>query len=403
MKNFKEYSKFQESKREDDEYHNGPDPVKHTYTYTVSKDGGEKRSHTVTSPLTRASKRDVEPIARKRLQSQGFTIHEPNKAFLDTANKGVSESANDHYAEAEDHLSKANDAEAEGNMKSFHAHMANHHDAMSEWHDSKGRSASADKHADKAEYHHEKSLTVKEEVDLNEAGIPKNHTIEAHGIRGMKGTPWRKTFKSHEHLSDWADKNDSVKVHATRDLDGVKKKTNEENINELSSDLLQRYKEKAKKSADELTAKGEHGKSLNRTMSRMKANGKQIEKTTADIKKSLNREEIDKGEYDYEGQMARTQLQTTMRNCRDLIDMIEDDENMPEWVQSKITLAQDYITTVRDYMQSKEELGEGVKSPGVGWMIKQDPKLKAVIDKHKQKMKEFKAYVGTKIEPKDKK
>jgi hypothetical protein len=66
----------------------------------------------------------------------------------------------------------------------------------------------------------------------------------------------------------------------------------------------------------------------------------------------------DKGEYDYEGQMARTQLQTTMRNCQDLIGMIEDGDNMPEWVQSKITLAQDYITTVRDYLQSKEELGE---------------------------------------------
>jgi hypothetical protein len=38
--------------------------------------------------------------------------------------------------------------------------------------------------------------------------------------------------------------------------------------------------------------------------------------------------------------------------------MIKDDDNMPEWVQSKITLAQDYITTVRDYLQSKEELGE---------------------------------------------
>ena len=197
--------------------------------------------------------------------------------------KGLKED-NEHYQEAEEHLSKANDAEAKGHMKSFHTHMANHHDAMSEWHDSKGRSASADKHADKAEMHHEKSLTVKEETDLdeaawgkdkitnlrqahdrhmekaltankagddeavkthqrkmqmiktqmqklkqneeadlNEAGIPKNHTIEAHGIRGMKATPWRKTFKNHEHLSDWADKNDSVEVHATRDLEQAKK------------------------------------------------------------------------------------------------------------------------------------------------------------------------------------
>jgi hypothetical protein len=67
---------------------------------------------------------------------------------------------------------------------------------------------------------------------------------------------------------------------------------------------------------------------------------------------------IDKGEYDYEGQMARTQLQTILRNSKDLIEMLSDEENMPEWVQSKITLAQDYITCVRDYLQSREELGE---------------------------------------------
>jgi hypothetical protein len=70
---------------------------------------------------------------------------------------------------------------------------------------------------------------------------------------------------------------------------------------------------------------------------------------------------IDSGEYDYEGQMARTQLQTIYRNSKDLVDMLSDDENMPEWVQSKITLATDYITTVRDYLQSKEELGEEVE------------------------------------------
>lgn len=69
-------------------------------------------------------------------------------------------------------------------------------------------------------------------------------------------------------------------------------------------------------------------------------------------------EEIDKGEYDYEGQMARTQLQTIMRNSRDMIEMLKDDDNMPEWVQSKITLSHDYLTTARDYLQSKQELGE---------------------------------------------
>ena len=73
---------------------------------------------------------------------------------------------------------------------------------------------------------------------------------------------------------------------------------------------------------------------------------------------------IDSGEYDYEGQMARTQLQTILRNSKDLVDMLSDEENMPEWVQSKITLAQDYISSVRDYLQSKEELGEDISFTG---------------------------------------
>ena len=72
--------------------------------------------------------------------------------------------------------------------------------------------------------------------------------------------------------------------------------------------------------------------------------------------KSVYEATKDSGEYDFEGQMARTQLQTIVRNSKDLIDMLSDNDNMPEWVQSKITLAQDYISSVRDYLQSIEEL-----------------------------------------------
>jgi serine protease inhibitor len=69
--------------------------------------------------------------------------------------------------------------------------------------------------------------------------------------------------------------------------------------------------------------------------------------------------------------------------------MIKDDENMPEWVQSKITLAQDYITTVRDYLQSKEELGEAFK-------LNQDAKLTAIAKVRKEKMKSFRQHIGKK-------
>lgn len=65
----------------------------------------------------------------------------------------------------------------------------------------------------------------------------------------------------------------------------------ETELDEVSSELLGRYKEKAKKSADDLTSKGQHKKSTNRWMNVMKATGKQMAKTTQNIKKSLNKEE----------------------------------------------------------------------------------------------------------------
>ena len=66
----------------------------------------------------------------------------------------------------------------------------------------------------------------------------------------------------------------------------------------------------------------------------------------------------DAREYDYEGDMAKSQLRAIIANAQQAHDMLDDNTNMAEWVQSKITLAADYISTVADYMQSevKEEV-----------------------------------------------
>ena len=61
---------------------------------------------------------------------------------------------------------------------------------------------------------------------------------------------------------------------------------------------------------------------------------------------------VDKGEYDREGDMAKEQLYTMKLAAQELRSILGDDENLPEWVQSKITLALDYIDTARDYMKS---------------------------------------------------
>ena len=67
------------------------------------------------------------------------------------------------------------------------------------------------------------------------------------------------------------------------------------------------------------------------------------------------KENYDKGEYDYEGDMAKTQLKGVVRNAQELHDLLQPADNLPEWVQSKITLAADYIQTATDYMKSKGE------------------------------------------------
>ena len=90
------------------------------------------------------------------------------------------------------------------------------------------------------------------------------------------------------------------------------------------------------------------------TAANLKAAAESFELNFTALEEAVN--SIDKGEYDYEGLMARTQLQTMVRNSTDLIDMLSDQENMPEWIQSKITLSQDYISTVRDYLHSVKEL-----------------------------------------------
>jgi hypothetical protein len=73
-------------------------------------------------------------------------------------------------------------------------------------------------------------------------------------------------------------------------------------------------------------------------------------------RKSVKEEVKDKfdiGEYDQEGDMAKSDLRSIMANAKRVHDMLEDSDNLPEWVQSKITLAEDYISTVANYMTSE--------------------------------------------------
>jgi len=76
------------------------------------------------------------------------------------------------------------------------------------------------------------------------------------------------------------------------------------------------------------------------------------------------KDKADEGEYDYEGDMAKSQLRSIIANSKRIHDMLDDTTNLPEWVQSKITLAEDYISTASNYMQS--EMTEEAPTTNVG-------------------------------------
>lgn len=88
------------------------------------------------------------------------------------------------------------------------------------------------------------------------------------------------------------------------------------------------------------------------------------------ITKSAAREKVteakDEKEYGYEGDMALNQLKTLVRCAEMIEEMLKPDTDLPEWVQSKITLATDYIQTAADYMYSELKEGKDVGDDPTG-------------------------------------
>jgi hypothetical protein len=101
----------------------------------------------------------------------------------------------------------------------------------------------------------------------------------------------------------------------------------------------------------------------------------------------------DPREYDYEGDMAKTQLRSIIANSQTVHDMLKDTTNIAEWVQSKITKAEDYISTVADYMTA--EMNEQTYDP-----FADDPEADAKHEAEvRAKMRDkLKKGEGTKIE-----
>jgi hypothetical protein len=52
--------------------------------------------------------------------------------------------------------------------------------------------------------------------------------------------------------------------------------------------------------------------------------------------------------------MAKSQIKSVVQNSYEIYSNLQNVTDLPSWVQSKITLAADYITTVNDYFKGIE-------------------------------------------------
>jgi hypothetical protein len=95
--------------------------------------------------------------------------------------------------------------------------------------------------------------------------------------------------------------------------------------------------------------KGASGSRARMFHAHLKRQAAKADKAQADVQK------LTKEEHDYEYEMARNQLTTASRSIERLMGMLKGEGNLEAWVQSKLTMAADYLDTVADYMESDKK------------------------------------------------
>jgi hypothetical protein len=71
-----------------------------------------------------------------------------------------------------------------------------------------------------------------------------------------------------------------------------------------------------------------------------------------------------------EGSMAKHDAMECAEDAQAIADMIQDADNLPEWLESKITLAADYMNRVKDYL-SHHMNRDPHGMPGMGGNVSQ--------------------------------
>jgi hypothetical protein len=129
----------------------------------------------------------------------------------------------------------------------------------------------------------------------------------------------------------------------------------ENRVDELSKETLQSYQGKAEAQVKDLEPHAKKGEYKDLAKNAIKRREAGIETAK---KKIAAKESQDPAEYDQEGRSVKNSLLTTLRAVKGLGNMLGDNDNLPEWCEEKISLAEDYLVTVWDYLQSEQGMQE---------------------------------------------
>tara|TARA_R100001460_G_scaffold105099_1_gene151359 strand:- start:383 stop:817 length:435 start_codon:yes stop_codon:yes gene_type:complete len=105
---------------------------------------------------------------------------------------------------------------------------------------------------------------------------------------------------------------------------------------------------------------------------------------------------------DHEGNMAKRQMFKTAQYAADIFDMIEDGQEFPAWIQSKMTKIADYIGVVKHYLEYDEVMGEKLdKDADAGDYVKDFQKSDAEQFKGKSKKKRQEMAIAAYLDAQD--
>jgi hypothetical protein len=114
----------------------------------------------------------------------------------------------------------------------------------------------------------------------------------------------------------------------------------------------------------------------------------------------------DQGEYDQEGDMAKNDIKTIVRHAQALSKVLGDNDNLPEWVQSKLAKIEGMMISVDEYMQNQSGEDDGEEPIAEKAVSKQQQKFMGMAhamqkgEKIKGASKELKKVAKT-MKPKD--